>query len=296
MRLQQTRRSGLTLFQLLVVLALFAILLGLLLPATQKVREAAARAQSMNNLKMLCLSIHNYASAYRNVLVAGDDDNHFSATSRLLPFIELERVYKQIDFKKSVDDDANAEAKKTVIKYLLNPADPIQQVKPAWGATNYVFNQMVFSEKPKFNIGNIPDGTSNTIFVGETLKGDGENKERSVARKYVLLDKKELKDVTADTGVDYFKDGKNMSGERCASWMDGRFLMGTCNGQLQPNDTRPDVSCGGAGGVSGLRSLAKIVNVALGDGSARSVSVAISKPTWQNAFDPADGQPLGSDW
>src|SRR5579883_311155 len=105
-------RGAFTLFQLLVIIAIFAILLGLLLPAVAKVRMAATRTQSQNNLKQIGLAVHNYPSTYIH-LPAGVDENKFSALVHLLPYVEEAALYNTINLKKAVDDKANEEARKT---------------------------------------------------------------------------------------------------------------------------------------------------------------------------------------
>src|SRR3954463_14011943 len=103
-------RPAFTLIELLVVIAIIAVLVGLLLPAVQKVREAASRIKCANNLKQLGLAMHGYMDANNGLPANGDYTwsgsavttvNAWSASSRILPYIEQEALFKGIDFSTS---------------------------------------------------------------------------------------------------------------------------------------------------------------------------------------------------
>ncbi|QEH34262.1 putative major pilin subunit [Aquisphaera giovannonii] len=143
------RHRGFTLIELLVVIAIIAVLIALLLPAVQSAREAARRAQCVNNLKQIGLAIHNYHSA-TNAVPWGDGPwwNEWSAHTLLLPYIEQGPLYNAINFgdgfpSGSADWVAGAPYNTTVtyarVAAFLCPSDDDRLTNP-FGHNNYMAN------------------------------------------------------------------------------------------------------------------------------------------------------------
>jgi prepilin-type N-terminal cleavage/methylation domain-containing protein/prepilin-type processing-associated H-X9-DG protein len=132
-----SQRRGFTLIELLVVIAIIAVLIGLLLPAVQKVREAAARTQCINNLKQIGLAMHNYYDSYGN-FPPGNYQPYQSKVSKdfyicygnwalyLLPYVEQGNLYNMYDFSQLtyVTTGNNAVVKATPLKVYSCPSDP----------------------------------------------------------------------------------------------------------------------------------------------------------------------------
>jgi prepilin-type N-terminal cleavage/methylation domain-containing protein/prepilin-type processing-associated H-X9-DG protein len=143
---QRPARFAFTLIELLVVIAIISVLIGLLLPAVQKVREAAARMQCSNNLKQIGIGCHAHADAigylpvnrYGGYSGAPDEDgslNGWGKNSRdwsflavLLPYIEQDNLYRQGNIPKSTF--ASSVVAGITVKIYLCPSDTGSSVGP----------------------------------------------------------------------------------------------------------------------------------------------------------------------
>jgi prepilin-type N-terminal cleavage/methylation domain-containing protein/prepilin-type processing-associated H-X9-DG protein len=191
-------RLAFTLVELLVVIAIIGILVGLLLPAVQAAREAARRMQCSNNLKQIGLALHNYHDAYRafplgHLFPGQGAGTGWTWTLAILPFIEQGSLYQNIDVRLPVKDPLNLPFAVAKVPNSRCPSMDGPETKSDLGAVvvptaSYVGNagsfdlsfelkgtqpagrlNGMFGRDWGVKIADVTDGTSNTLFVGETV-------------------------------------------------------------------------------------------------------------------------------
>jgi prepilin-type N-terminal cleavage/methylation domain-containing protein len=279
-----SRRRAFTLIELLVVIAVIAILIALLLPAVQRVREAAARTQSLNNLKEVALATQACNDTYRILPPAvgwfpyyngggnpttnytgltGTPCPHGTIFYYLLPFMEQNNTYQ--------NTSGNSYNSGVVVLSYIAPGDPTMPGDHIHngnrGAVSYAANVFAFDpnmgQVPTASIArSFPDGTSNTVLFMERFA------ECQAAQR-----------IWGEDGAGYTQ-----------SWVINAPVVMTM--QL-PDFGKTQATC--------TPQLAQAIStdaigLALADGSARMETSAISQLTWQNALNPSDGNVLGSDW
>jgi prepilin-type N-terminal cleavage/methylation domain-containing protein/prepilin-type processing-associated H-X9-DG protein len=197
-------RRAFTLIELLVVIAIIGVLMSLLLPAVQKIREAAARVQCQNNLKQIGLACHNYHDANQSLppgyLANGPYSEGATDTAPgwgwgafLLPYLEQEPLYRQLNFGQPVQ---SAPAIQTVVKVYLCPSDtPSATAFPITDPTGSLVALAapssyaascgpdasdvadptglgVFYRNSRTRLTDITDGTSQTVMIGDRAWAD----------------------------------------------------------------------------------------------------------------------------
>lgn len=150
------------------------ILAALLLPAIGAAREAARRAQSMNNLKMLTVALHNYHDTFQQLPPAVVTDANgtplYSGRVLLLPFMDQAAVYDRFDKSKAWNSPENQAISDVSLKVFLDPSS----TSGKQSRSDYVFvtgQGTMFEAGSRLRFGDITDGLSNTLMFIETSAG-----------------------------------------------------------------------------------------------------------------------------
>jgi prepilin-type N-terminal cleavage/methylation domain-containing protein len=297
-RANSSTRNAFTLIELLMVIAIIGVLIGLLLPAVQKVRQVAAVTQSENNLKQLALAAHNYQADKRclpgyysisynyyidstTYAITGSYDDYFS---QILPYIEQADLYKSLTYNYSWNSGGTNYSEvftpycyngiSSAVNTFANPIDPTSSedgfVNNA-AVTGYAINATALPYVYRYSENYY--GTTSTGASGQkvTLTNgfpDGTSNTAMLTEKYSSCNG--YGNYWAYPGYAIFSSGYTI--------------------QVQPQDS----VCSYWGSVQTGRSSG--ILVALFDGSVRNVAATVSDATWQLAITPNDGMPLGSDW
>jgi prepilin-type N-terminal cleavage/methylation domain-containing protein/prepilin-type processing-associated H-X9-DG protein len=307
MQSHRNRTRAFTLIELLVVVAIIGVLLGLLLPAVQRVRDASNRVKCQSNLKQIGLAMHALNDSYgvlppttapaspgptdpgySPITLPGPYHNrNYTALAFLLPFLGYDDVYRHMTPSQYAGGQYGC-----VIPLYLCPNDPsVENGKcqstmgeaNLWGASSYGANYNVFGN----SIVNLlpaaasipagfPDGTSNTLWFAEVYSTCGSTGSISSA----------FGSLWADSNTPWRPSiCTNNIWKNVPHGYTNCFVF-----QVQPQWlTNCDPSRAQSGHSAGM-------NVSMADGSVHFVSEGVSPTTWAGACHPSDGVVPGSDW
>src|SRR5262249_20222295 len=327
------RRSSFTLIELLVGIAIIGVLIALLIPAVQKVREAAQRTQCTNNIKQLGLATHNFhdtyqklppnwswpdawTTAYRAGVNYGDTTSPDGVAGtwlvHLMPYVEQGNLFRNIQTASSstanMDGSANTAVhpynlavKDVTVNLFICPADPLAPSSGFVGAgsgspgTSYAVNSYP---------GNVLVFTPNPKSLVNAMK-NGTSNTALIAERYVKCN---INGVTTSPYWSWWGYIQPMPGS-CRAAAGFGWTTAYPPASYSGGDPQSDYSSGTltfqvAPSLAACTSAVTQtphpagMQVGLGDGSVRSVNGSISVTTWRTACnDPAfAGNPLGSDW
>lgn len=273
-------RRGFTLLELIVVVAIIAVLIGLLLPAVQKVRMAAAKMDGANKLKQIGLAIHNYADGNNGVAPVAHHDTPFML---ILPYLDHGDYYKQ------VQDGTRPVSSEYVMRPYRSPADPsLADPRSSEGPASYAYSAIMFiadgnGRRPPDALANwCPDGASNTIMLTE---------------HYAFFCGQSQTDFfwLKRSSPTVFSTPFGPRTLRRSSFADvGDVAPGTADASAVTFQVRPAIADCDPRIPQTPFSAGLLVGLA--DGSVRMLNPNISPGTFWAAVSPAGGEVLGSDW
>lgn len=289
MRFHKRRRAALTLVEVIVVIAIIAVLIGLLLPAVQKVREAANRMQSANNLKQIGLAVQSFAELHKGKLpdCTGvwwwGSHTERSVHMALLPHLEQGSISNAYLTQFGPNKTSNW----FTIPVYLSPADPTitheGQARSSYGANAIVFIGQA-------NINQISDGMSHTIAFAEHYSGRCQGALFSWYPHWV-----DYSPSPDDPTVMFIDRPATFADKRLGdvvpvtvgttTWPSVAGLMF----QIRPRPADCDPRLPQTPHSAGMLT-------ALFDGSVRVTSGSVSERTFWAAVTPAGGEVLANDW
>ncbi|HEY1188649.1 MAG TPA: DUF1559 domain-containing protein [Gemmata sp.] len=304
MSVRAPHRQGFTLIELLVVIAIIAILIGLLLPAVQKVRDAAARMSSQNNLKQMGLAMHNLAGTQSNQnFCAGWGGLTQSTTTgyvvqpwtyNILPYIEQDNTAKNASYTSVVKtfiapNDSTVTGSTATTSYagnglVLGVANPLG-APPSLGSTSTLAAKLYSMNSPG-------DGTSNTVMLSEryAVTGASGASTNTYAGPTGAAAQVTISHV-ASTHLWYPGSGSGSTAVNQVVFVP-TYLASPA--QPFPFQSKPSNALADDRVPQGMSS--GTMSVAMCDGSVRGVSASVSNQTWVLVCDPNDGNVIPSNW
>jgi prepilin-type N-terminal cleavage/methylation domain-containing protein len=305
---QPSNKQGFTLVEVLVVLAIIAILIGLLLPAVQKVREAAARVQCMNNLKQLALACHNYEEALRYLPYGqfggqygtGPDSRAWSWLAQLLPFMEQNDVQRQGRIPYSTLRQSGVASCQLAL--LLCPSDPDSSRGPRTDAGDlygFPVGQSNYKGVSGANWGDDWEGVGpffNTDWRNRGTNGSYDGLSNGDGIFYRVDYRRRLRLVQITDGTsNTFMIGEDLSAkDQWCSWPYANNAYGTY--AIPPNVKRPDGSEYPPWDWENTWSFRSRhfggVQFAMADGSVQFISDSIALPIYRALATINGGEPV----